>query len=110
MDLNKMTNPELVALYNKHADTPIKRFRDHATAVRRVDQLLKSIRPTANLRDDSKITVLTTENPKRKGSAAYGRFATYRNGMTVREYLAENPHGSRQDIRWDVEHDFIRLN
>lgn len=43
--LNSKTVPELTALYNQYAETPIKRFRDHATAVRRVAKVLAEKEP-----------------------------------------------------------------
>lgn len=56
-------------------------------------------------------------NPKRKGSEAHARFALYRDGMTVRQYLdAANAlghmserHKYRADLRWDEAHGFIRI-
>lgn len=54
-------------------------------------------------------------NPKRsKGTTgAKERFALYRNGMTVEQYIkastdAGNPKALAQnDVRWDIAHDFI---
>lgn len=47
------------------------------------------------------------ENPKRLGSAAYERFAAYEDGMTVNDYFAKG--GRPEDIRWDLEHHYIKL-
>ena len=58
--------------------------------------------------DDQTITLLVTENPKREGSASRERFRLYRTGMTVKEYLQAG--GSRADLRWDSQHNFIRLD
>ncbi len=39
IDFESKTNKELVELYNAKAATPIVKFRDHATAVRRTAEL-----------------------------------------------------------------------
>jgi hypothetical protein len=56
---------------------------------------------------DAKITLLTKENPKQKGTACYKRFAKYRSGMLVKAALAAGV--LREDLRWDVAHGFIRI-
>lgn len=55
--------------------------------------------------DGMKITVLVKENPKRAGAAA--RFALYKNGITIAEYVAAG--GTLADVRWDVKQDFISV-
>lgn len=40
IDITTATTAELVAFYNEHADTPVKRFSDRKTAERRVAALL----------------------------------------------------------------------
>jgi len=40
IDLESMTNAQLVELYNNHAIVPVKKFRDHATAVRRTREAM----------------------------------------------------------------------
>ena len=47
-------------------------------------------------------------NPKKVGSKSYERFALYREGMTVQEFLLLG--GTSGDIRYDVEHGFIRVD
>lgn len=44
MNLQELSNKELVDLYNRHCTTPVKRFADHKTAVRRVSELLDSLK------------------------------------------------------------------
>ena len=51
------------------------------------------------------ISIVSANNPKR-GSAAK-RFALYRTGMTITEYLAVG--GRRQDIVWDAKKGFISV-
>jgi len=65
---------------------------------------------------DAIIVVKTTTNPKRAGSKARERFAIYRTGMTVGEYVRRceleavpRPKDALLDIAWDVEHGFIEL-
>ncbi len=58
-----------------------------------------------NISGDAKIKVLAAENPKRGGAAE--RFALYKNGMTVDEYLTAG--GKRADVNWDVKMGFIEV-
>ena len=55
--------------------------------------------------DDMKIKVLAKENPKRAGAAA--RFALYKDGMSVGEYIKAG--GLMADVRWDVKQGFISV-
>lgn len=54
------------------------------------------------------IRVLAETNPKRRGTSAHDRFAKYRDGMTVAEFLRVG--GTRGDLTWDQERSFIRLD
>lgn len=58
-----------------------------------------------NIAGTAKIKLLTKENPKR--AAAAERFALYKNGMTVDEYIAAG--GKRADVNWDVAQGFIEV-
>lgn len=55
--------------------------------------------------DSMKITVLSKENPKRAKAAE--RFALYKNGMTIGDYVAAG--GTLADVRWDVKQSFISV-
>ncbi len=57
------------------------------------------------------IRLLVKENPKREGSKSFPRYALYRDGMTVAEYLeaVEKLGGSSADLRWDVQRKYIAL-
>lgn len=58
-----------------------------------------------------KITLLVKENPRREGTTCFKKFAQYRNGMTVGEYLAagEKLGTTMGSVRHDVEHGFISI-
>jgi hypothetical protein len=67
--------------------------------------------------DTAVITLLANTNPKRAGTASYTRFALYRTGMTVGQFLdaAHKLDGSfgrgrwRSDLDWDVRHGSISV-
>lgn len=67
----------------------------------------KKGRPT-RFTTDSVITVVAKENPKRANSAAGKRFALYKSGMTVQQFLDKG--GWRADINWDVKQGFIKVS
>ena len=46
-DLKSMSSKELVALYNKHASKKVKKFKDKATALKRVKSVLPKEKGTA---------------------------------------------------------------
>lgn len=58
-----------------------------------------------NIAGTAKIKILVKENPKRGGAA--DRYALYKNGMTVDEYIAAG--GKRADVNWDVAQGFIEV-
>ena len=53
------------------------------------------------------IRLLITDNPKKKGSKAAGRYRFYKDGMTVNEFLTAG--GTRLDVSWDHERKHIRV-
>ena len=63
-------------------------------------------RPSA-FADDMIITKLVDKNPKREGSAAFDRFALYRNGMKVKTFLEKG--GSGADLTYDSAHEYISV-
>lgn len=67
----------------------------------------KSVRKIAGFPDTAKITVLVKENPKRPGTYRAKRFAKYKTGMTIRDYI--NAEGLPGDIRVDTEAGYIRI-
>jgi len=56
---------------------------------------------------EATIKILVEENPKREGSKTFERFKLYRNGMTVKQALEKGVTSA--DIRYDVEHEYIKL-
>ena len=54
------------------------------------------------------ITVLAATNPKKPSSKAYQRFALYRTGMTVGDYVKAG--GRVGDIQYDTRHQFISVS
>lgn len=54
------------------------------------------------------ITVIFKGNPKRPTSLSFARFALYKDGMTVADYLEQG--GRSGDINHDVEMGFISLS
>jgi len=63
---------------------------------------------TARYTMDQCIVVLVS-NPKRVGTAGHDRFAIYKDGMTVKQYLEHEAIGKfgRADIAWDLARGFI---
>lgn len=59
------------------------------------------------LADESKITLLVTENPKREGCAAYERFNAYFTVKTVAQALEAGL--TRKDLAWDIAHGHISV-
>jgi hypothetical protein len=73
----------------------------------------KTPAPTKSAPAAKVIHLLLKENPKRGDSAT--RFAYYRNGITVDDYVARCVKAgapsslARADLRWDVERKFIAI-
>ena len=57
---------------------------------------------------DQKVKLLVDSNPKQIGSKSYKRFNIYYNGITVGEFLDKG--GLTIDLKWDVEHNFIKIS
>lgn len=57
---------------------------------------------------DVRITLLAKANPKRNGSKTYKRFALYKSGMTVGDFLKKG--GTHGDVNWDSKHKYIKLS
>jgi hypothetical protein len=130
-DFSGMKLAELTTAYNEMVLTAIdlgikaktiKLFKDRPTGLKRCQQLdaeiskLNGKSPTApkkgrrtGIADDTKISILVSENPKR--STAAERFAFYKEGMLVSTYV--NKVGNRTlayaDLRWDSKQKFIKL-
>ncbi len=64
---------------------------------------------TKRLSADAVITVLVKTNPRREGHGTHKRFAVYKTGMTVGEYLDKGKSlgAKRSNLRWDVKRGHI---
>lgn len=63
---------------------------------------------------DSIIHLIAESNPKLPGSKCVRRFALYRDGMSVGDYVAAckrapNPQDALKDITWDWARGFIEV-
>ena len=115
-DLSNLSTKELVELFNKYSDKPVKKFADRATALKRTAAVLpkksepKNKAPKGAAQAETmaanrarKITILVEGNPKR-GTAAE-RYNLYKNGMTVGKYIELG--GQLRDVTWDAKHGWI---
>lgn len=57
---------------------------------------------------DAKITVIAKENPRRPGTHGHKIFESYKKLKTVSAVLAAG--GKIADIKWDIEHDSIKVS
>lgn len=122
----------LVAVYNALTNANLKKFETRQVGVERLLKHLpefaqkaappineeKSVDTNTETKTTGKrgrkgrfegemtITVLADKNPKREGTKAHQRFALYRSGMKVSEFIAAG--GGVNDLAWDSEHGFIR--
>lgn len=115
-DLSNLSSKELVELFNKYSDKPVKKFADRATALKRTAAVLpkksepKNKAPKGEAQAETmaanrarKITILVEGNPKR-GTAAE-RYNLYKNNMTVGKYIELG--GQLRDVTWDVKQGWI---
>lgn len=81
----------------------------------KINVLMPGIAP--NFRGDLVIKLIMTKNPKSRGPAL--RYAKYKDGMTVAEYVAACSSGPRAlttekvshaDLFWDVNHGYIQVS
>lgn len=65
--------------------------------------------------DTDVIRILSERNPKREGSAAWHMWTYYKEGMSVGEFRRlvrcgrHRPKDANADLKWNVEHKFIRI-
>lgn len=129
--LDRCTNAQLVVVYNLASERHVSKFSDHSTAVARTASALEKIGQDFRLNEDETVslveigtlhpdtrivTVLSEANPKAFKSKSHARFALYRTGMTVGDYIeAVKKHGrtrrvAMRDIDWDLKHGYISLS
>lgn len=115
-DLSNLSTKELVELFNKYSDKPVKKFADRATALKRTAAVLpkksepKNKAPKGEAQAETmaanrarKITILVEGNPKR-GTAAE-RYNLYKNNITVGKYIELG--GQLRDVTWDAKMGWI---
>jgi hypothetical protein len=130
--LDRLTNAQLAEVYNLVSERKISKFSDHSTAVKRTELALEAagmdfathegrvtvapVEKKDEIRGDQRrITVLADANPKRAGSASHARFALYKSGMVVEDYVAAcakigvKRAVAIRDIGWDLGMKFIQV-
>lgn len=71
--------------------------------------------PVASAPAKETIKLLVASNPKKAGSAAFKRFALYKDGMSIAAFKqAVKDKGdpvslASADLRWDSKHKFIQI-
>lgn len=58
-------------------------------------------------KNDPRVVVSVAPNPKKVGSASHARYALYKVGMTVSQFVAAG--GTTADVKWDTEKGFVVL-
>lgn len=99
-------NGELVVVETTEAAAEIEEASGEAEAEAKVSKRKRGLNEDDPFLKQVIFTVVT-QNPKRKGSKSFARFALYVPGMTVLEFLKIG--GTRGDINWDVAHKHITL-
>jgi hypothetical protein len=64
-------------------------------------------KPRGAFDPEAKISLLVSENPKRKKSKSHTVYALYKDGMSVADFISAG--GNYADLRWDVKHKFVRV-
>jgi hypothetical protein len=136
----ELTIAQTTELYNQLVaeDRQVRKFPNKAEAHKRLAVALRQARkivvatetgpgladqpetqPRTELTDDCRITLLVEENPKRVGSKTHARFALYKTGMTVGQFLdacvahdgptARPRHRYLADLHWDRDHQFLTV-
>ena len=118
------SNPNIKIFYNKFIPKNIiKKLKENNMLVKSIEGLeniqeekivskkiiKKIIKKISNKKynRDQKIKLLVKSNPKKLGSKSYDRFNKYHNGISVGEFLDKG--GLSIDLKWDVEHNFIKI-
>lgn len=58
---------------------------------------------------DAKIKLIVSGNPKREGTAAFTKYAAFKDGMTVAQYYAAPGNGGVGEINWCLRHNFLTV-
>lgn len=110
--MKDLTLKQMVEKYNELTGKNITKFRDRATAEKKLAEVMPKKAKAEKVRKSSKlltakIKVLVTENPRKEGSNRANQFELYEDGMTVEEFLASG--GRRRSIRRDKKQGLIEL-
>lgn len=86
--INEMTSKELVELYNKHSDKPVKEFSDRATAIARVSAILPK-KPVRKVERSTEIDwpYLGEKRALKSGTLRAELVQAMRKGATEKELL-----------------------
>lgn len=82
IDTDKTTGEATAPAAKKKAKKAVKKVAKKA-----VKKAASGKGRRAKFSDDAKITLLVKENPRRKGTVAYDKFAKFKSGMTVGEFM-----------------------
>lgn len=90
--LGVLLGDNLTIAQNSHGELAVRELAEETPAKRGG----RALQPETGV-----ITVVTTDNPKREGSASHARFDLLRSGMTVAEYIAavEKATGTHRGAR-----------
>lgn len=108
-------SPEAVVVLEKLVGRPIQRAAAAPAAGMRMRDTPLAPRSAAprprgaavKRSDTRKIAWVSEKNPKKPGSAAHAKFALYRVGMTIDEFVSAG--GTLADVKWDTERSFVKL-
>jgi hypothetical protein len=114
------SNPNIKIFYNEFIPKSIiKKLKENNMLVKSIEELQdireeKIISKKINKKisnkkynRDQKIKLLIKNNPKKLGSKSYERFKNYYDGISVGEFLDKG--GLSIDLKWDSDHNFIKL-
>lgn len=79
----------------------IKRANQTGAAIRKIPGVVRT-----TLNPALKMHILITPNPRRAGTGRHARYESYKEGMTVEEWIKLGV-GTPQELKWDAEHDLI---
>jgi hypothetical protein len=81
-------------------DTSTAPAKKPAAAAKKKAPAKKAAPPArAKFSDDAKIKLIAKENPRRKGTIAYEKFAKFKDGMTVGEFVKAGERHEDWDMR-----------
>lgn len=103
MSLATDSSPLGVRVVETLVGHPITRARQSPPRVR--GQRVRGV--SVRRSDPRRIAFVIEPNPKKAGSASADRFAHYEVGVSVDEFVKRG--GTLGDVKWDLEHGFIRL-